>query len=96
MSLSQQAPQLEVVGRIKSDLKTCVGIRMKIKANMGRCKIVERMGTLEETHPNLFVLKVEEKRDRTRRVSYSYADVLTKTVELTHLHNGENLLPWLQ
>lgn len=95
MSLSQ-VPQTDIVGRIKSDLQSCVGVRMRVKANMGRCKIVERLGILEATHPNLFVIKVEEKRNRSRRVSYSYADVLTKTVELTHLHNGENLLPWLQ
>ena len=95
MSLPSDLQQTEVVSKIKTDLKEHIGIRMKIRANMGRCKIIERMGTLEETHPNLFVLKVEEKRERSRRVSYSYADVLTKTVELTHLDNGENLLPWL-
>lgn len=95
MSLPNDLPQTEIVSKIKTDLKECIGLRMKIKANMGRCKIIERMGTLEETHPNLFVLKVEEKRNRSRRVSYSYADVLTKTVELTHSENGENLLPWL-
>jgi uncharacterized protein Veg len=69
---------------------------MKIKANLGRCKIIERFGILEETHPNLFVVKVEEKRNRTRRVSYSYADILTKTVELSDIDKGESLLPWLQ
>lgn len=96
MGLTSQLPQIEVVNRIKSELQLCVGLRMKVRANMGRCKIVERLGILEETHPNLFVIKVEEKRDRSRRVSYSYADVLTKTVELTDLDKGESLLPWLQ
>src|SRR3990170_5688706 len=95
MSLASQLPQIEVVNRIKTELQLCVGTRMKVRANMGRCKIVERLGVLEETHPNLFVIKVEEKRNRSRRVSYSYADVLTKTVELTHLQSGESLLPWL-
>lgn len=96
MSFAAQLPQIEVVNRIKSELQLCVGVRMKVKANMGRCKIVERLGVLEETHPNLFVVKVEEKRNRTRRVSYSYADVLTKTVELTDADKGEFILPWLQ
>lgn len=96
MSLSAHASQLDVVNRIKSELKLCVGQRMKIKANLGRCKIIERFGILEETHPNLFVVKVEEKRNRTRRVSYSYADILTKTVELSDIDKGESLLPWLQ
>jgi len=95
MSITQ-LPRTEVVSRIKSDLECCVGTRMRIRANLGRCKVIERLGVLEETHPNLFVVKVEEKRNRSRRVSYSYADVLTKTVELSQPEDGINLLPWLQ
>ncbi|MDI6715542.1 MAG: Veg family protein [Actinomycetota bacterium] len=90
-----QLPQVEVVDRIRKQLDEFIGERMRLKANMGRCKIIERDGILEETHPNLFVVKVEEKRNRCRRVSYSYADVLTKTVELSNPDSGENLLPWL-
>lgn len=90
-----QIPQTEVVSRIRDDLRSFVGTKMKLRANIGRCKVIEREGVLEETHPNLFVVKVEEKRNRTRRVSYSYADILTKTVELSDLENGDNLFPWL-
>ncbi len=88
-------PRTEIVDRIRSDLECFVGTKMKLRANIGRCKIVEREGVLEETHPNLFVVRVEEKKNRSRRVSYSYADVLTKTVELTHPQSGEKILPWL-
>jgi uncharacterized protein Veg len=94
MALSQLS-QVEIVDRIRRELDEFVGEKMRLKANMGRCKIIERDGVLEETHPNLFVVKVEEKRNRCRRVSYSYADVLTKTVELSNPDNGESLLPWL-
>lgn len=92
MDMTEQAL---VVGRIRTDLEAMTGTRMRLRANMGRSKIVERLGVLEQTHPSLFVVKVEEKRDRTARVSYSYVDVLTRTVELTHCESGENLLPWL-
>ncbi len=87
--------QVEVVSRIRSDLETMMGARMRLRANMGRSKIVEREGVLEQTHPSLFVVKVDEKRDRTARVSYSYVDILTGTVELTHPESGENVFPWL-
>jgi len=87
--------QVEVVGRIRSDLEGLTGTKMRLKANMGRSKIIEREGILEQTHPSLFVVKVEEKRERTARVSYSYVDVLTGTVELSHPDSGESLLPWL-
>ncbi|MBI5231208.1 MAG: Veg family protein [Coriobacteriales bacterium] len=87
--------QVEVVGRIRSDLEELTGTKMRLKANMGRSKIIEREGILEQTHPSLFVVKVQEKRERTARVSYSYVDVLTGTVELSHPDSGESLLPWL-
>ena len=93
--MSDTGVVVDVVGRIKSDLEGYKGTKMRLRANLGRCKIVEREGVLEETHPNLFVIKVEEKRERSRRISYSYADVLTRTVELTHATSGESLLPWL-
>ncbi|MDZ4654710.1 MAG: Veg family protein [Coriobacteriia bacterium] len=87
--------QVEVVGHIRSDLESLMGSRMRLKANMGRSKILEREGVLEQTHPSLFVLKIDEKRGRTARVSYSYVDILTGTVELTHPETGEGLFPWL-
>jgi len=87
--------QADVVGRIRSDLEGMMGSRLRLKANMGRSKILEREGTLEQTHPSLFVLKIEEKRGRTTRVSYSYVDILTGTVELTHCDTGECVFPWL-
>lgn len=89
------ASRVLTVGRIRTDLAELTGTRMRLRANMGRSKIIEREGVLEQTHPSLFVVKVDEKRDRTARVSYSYVDVLTGTVELTHVESGENLLPWL-
>jgi uncharacterized protein Veg len=87
--------QMQVVGRIKSDLESMTGVRMRLKANMGRSKVLEREGVLEQTHPSLFVLKIDEKRGRTARVSYSYVDILTGTVELTDCDTGECIFPWL-
>lgn len=87
--------QVEVVGRIRSDLESMMGSRVHLKANMGRSKVLEREGVLEQTHPSLFVLKVDEKRGRTSRVSYSYVDILTGTVELTACDTGACLFDWL-
>ena len=91
----ESAQQVDLVGRIREEIKDMTGSRMRLKANMGRSKIIEREGTLEQTHPSLFVVKVDEKRDRTARVSYSYVDVLTGQVELIHPESEESLLPWL-
>ncbi|SHG41993.1 Uncharacterized protein Veg [Thermosyntropha lipolytica DSM 11003] len=66
---------------IRKDLESFVGSRVKLKANKGRNRIVEREGVLESIYPNIFVVKINERKVE-RRVSYSYADVLTSTVEL--------------
>ncbi len=66
---------------IKKDLESFVGSKIRLKANRGRNRIIEREGVLESIYPNLFVIKLEERKVE-RRISYTYADVLTKTVEL--------------
>ena len=67
---------------IKRDLDLHVGERIRLKANKGRKKVVEREGVLERTYPNIFVVKIQETDTGERRVSYSYADLLTEAVEL--------------
>ncbi|HHT37127.1 MAG: Veg family protein [Candidatus Wallacebacter cryptica] len=68
--------------QIKLNLDACVGKKIKLKANKGRKKIVEAEGILENTYPNIFVIKLD-KSSAIKRLSYTYADILTETVELT-------------
>ena len=56
---------------------------MLLKANGGRRKTVERLGTLSETYPSVFVIELDQDENAFERVSYSYADVLTETVQIT-------------
>jgi uncharacterized protein Veg len=71
-----------VLDEIKKELDLHVGERIRVKANKGRKKIDEKEGILEKTYPHIFVVKIEEGHLSERRVSYSYTDVLTETVEL--------------
>ena len=75
---------------IKRDLESFVGRKIRLKANRGRNRIIEKEGVLESIYPNIFVVKLNERKIE-RRVSYSYADVLTETVELFvyDRHNSE-------
>lgn len=68
---------------IKSSLETQVGQRLTLKANGGRRKTIERIGVLEKTYPSVFIIKLDPETNSFERVSYSYTDVLTQTVELT-------------
>jgi|GEM_PF-42934 len=71
-----------VLADIKRDLDGLIGARIHLRANKGRRKVDEREGILERTYPSIFVVRLEEENSM-RRVSFSYADVLTEAVELT-------------
>jgi Uncharacterized protein conserved in bacteria len=68
--------------QIKRDIEGCIGEKVQLRANKGRKKSFIREGVLENTYPSIFVVKFENEYDNTRRVSYSYTDILTKAVEL--------------
>lgn len=79
--------QAGIVDSIHDTLNDFVGQRIKVRANMGRSKIVENEGVLTQVHPRLFIMEVERKRGATARHSFQFADVLTGMVELSQ--NGE-------
>ncbi len=85
--------ELEVnhVEDIHEKLASMIGQRVKVRANMGRTRVVERMGTIKTVHPAVFIVEVDERRGRKSRQSYQYVDVLTGTVELFDPESGEHL-----
>ena len=86
------AKQAKIVDGIHDTLNDFVGQRLKVRANMGRSKIVESEGVLTQVHPQLFIMEVDRKRGRTARQSYQYVDVLTGMVELSQ--NGCSRRSW--
>lgn len=75
--------KMNSITRIKQDLEGYVGQKVKLKANKSRKRTYEREGVIEQTYPSIFVIAVEEKSRSPRKISFSYSDILTKTVELT-------------
>ena len=65
---------------IRKDIERHVGEKVTLKANGGRKKILVNDGVLESVYPSIFVIRLEN--DTQRTVTYSYSDVLTKTVQL--------------
>lgn len=74
---------------IKRSLDAHIGEKIVLRANGGRRKTIERTGVLEETYPSIFIVKLDETQHSFERVSYSYADILTETVELTVCREDE-------
>ncbi|MGB4009172.1 MAG: Veg family protein [Bacillota bacterium] len=77
-----------VLDRIREDLDSFVGKPVKLRANQGRKKILEAEGVLEQTYPRVFVVRIDEDPRSVKRVSYTYADVLTSTVEVRVKNKG--------
>ena len=90
--MENEVPPVNRVDLIRKELSSLVGDRIRVRANMGRSRIVERVGALVQTHPALFVIEVEERRGRRARQSYQYVDVLTGTVEIYDVNTGERIL----
>lgn len=72
--------KLNMLASIKKDIESHVGEKVTLKANGGRRKILINKGTIEKVYPSIFVIRLED--DTRRTVTYSYSDVLTKTVQL--------------
>lgn len=89
--MENELPAVNRVDQIHDDLHGRQGDRIRVRANMGRSRIVECTGTLVQAHPSLFIVEVEARRGRVTRQSYQYVDVLTGTVELFDPENGEKL-----
>jgi uncharacterized protein Veg len=87
-----EVPPVNRVDQIHDELGALQGNRIKVRANMGRSRIIERAGTLVQAHPSLFVVEVEERRGRRARQSYQYVDVLTGMVEIYDVNTGERIL----
>ncbi|HOK50170.1 MAG TPA: Veg family protein [Sedimentibacter sp.] len=77
--------------QIKKDIEDCVGERIQLKANKGRKKSFIKEGVLESTYPSIFTVKFENDYEMTRRVSYSYTDILTKAVEIVRCRDNKRI-----
>ncbi|MGX7132153.1 Veg family protein [Enterococcus songbeiensis] len=70
---------------IKKDLECRIGSEIMLVAQTGRKRQTERRGVLTETYPSVFVVDLDQEENSFERVSYSYSDVLTRTVEIEFL-----------
>ena len=74
---------------IKADIGEKIGQKIIVKGSLGRSKSFEKEATIEKAYPNIFVVKYD---DNDRSVTYSYTDVLTRTIEM-QVFNGIDYTP---
>ena len=76
------------IANLKTDILEKVGQKIIVKGSLGRSRAFEKEATIEKAYPNIFVVKYEE---NDRNVTYSYTDVLTRTVEV-EVFDGDSYL----
>ena len=64
---------------IREQVALYKGLKVRYRTAKGRRKVEERQGVILETYPNLFTLYVES---QDSKVSFRYAELLTREVEL--------------
>jgi uncharacterized protein Veg len=72
---------------IKKKLAGRVGSPIQVIAQMGRKRQIKRKGILSEVYPSLFIVSLDQEESDYGCVSYSYSDILTKTVEVNFLND---------
>ena len=74
------------ITNLRENLEERVGQKIIVKGTLGRSRFFEKEATLEKAYPNLFVVKYNQDEGN---ITYSYTDVLTRTIDL-QLFDGEN------
>ncbi|MBQ6395333.1 MAG: Veg family protein [Atopobiaceae bacterium] len=89
--METELPEVNRVDSIHDALVALKGQQIRVRANMGRSRIIECTGTLVQAHPSLFIIEIVGRRGRVSRQSYQYVDILTGTVEIFDVNTGESL-----
>lgn len=79
------------ITNLKTDIGEKIGQKVIVKGTLGRNRSFAKEATLEKVYPSIFIVKYDENE---RNVTYSYTDILTRTVEL-QVFNGETYNPIL-
>lgn len=77
------------ITNLKTDIGEKIGQKIIVKGSLGRNRPFEKQATLEKAYPSIFIVKYDENQ---RNVTYSYTDILTRTVEL-QVFDGESYSP---
>ena len=77
------------ISNLKTDIVNKVGQKIIVKGSLGRSRTFAKEATIEKAYPNIFVVRYEE---NNRNVTYSYTDVLSRSVEVD-VYDGEAYSP---
>ena len=68
---------------VKNDIQRIIGSMVRLETNKGRHKSVVNKGIVSNVYPSIFTVQLNDDQGTSRKLSFSYTDVLTNTVEIT-------------
>ena len=71
------------VSHVKNDIQRIIGSTVSLETSKGREKSIVRRGVVSNVYPSIFTVQLSDNRSSSRSMSFSYTDVLTKTVQIT-------------
>ena len=78
------------ITNLKSNIIDKIGQKIIIKGSLGRNKSFEKEATIDKVYSNIFTIKYDE---GARNATYSYTDILTRTVEVQVLNDDNTYCP---
>jgi len=79
--------------KIRACLQANIGSKVKLTVKKSRNKVLVWEGILESTYPSVFTVRLDGNNlsSYQKRVSHSYSDLLTKSVEITIFNITKNV-----
>ena len=75
---------------LKSNILDKIGQKIIVKGSLGRNKSFEKEATIDKVYSNIFTVKYNE---GARNATYSYTDILTRTVDVKFLNSDNTYIP---
>lgn len=76
---------------IRRNIQTCKGEKVRLTSKRGRKKTIIHEGIIKEAYDNVFVLDCEVTGETNRKITFSYTDIMTRTVDFILYKNDQKL-----
>ena len=70
------------VANTKRQIKNNIGTKVKLEFSKGRQKSIVGNGVITDAYPCIFTVQLFEGQEPSRKISFSYIDILTNSVEI--------------
>ena len=71
------------VSFVRRDIERFLGSKVILESNKGKNKSIVNEGIIANVYPSIFTVQLFDGKEPSRKLSFSYTDVLTNTVEIT-------------